>query len=139
MAEQTILYGYIETISEADILNSGVISNFRFNIGYSIPNIFSTPVKGYQGSIISFGGSFKNFSDDKDRWFSDFEKLLMKLYAKSAIVNIENELDGELVSVNYVVDESWENILPNKNPPNKWRKWFKEASTNEIVEQKVVA
>ena len=139
MAEQTILYGYIETISNADDLNKDVLSNFRFNIGYSIPNIFSTPVKGYQGSIVSFGGSYKNFSDDKDKWFSDFERLLMRLYAKSAIVNIENELDGELLSISYVVGVPSEDIVTNKQPPKKWKKWFKEQNSNEIVEQEVVA
>lgn len=59
MGHQTIIFGYMELDPSKEEFNYSVIKNYQFDKVYPFTNIFSKPRAGYQASMVSFAGSYK--------------------------------------------------------------------------------
>src|SRR6266542_2706945 len=105
MGHQTLVYGYIETDPVMDEFNRAALRSFPFDELYPFANIFSMPNRGYQASVVSFAGAFKTLEENWSDWQIRFEELLGKLRARTAIVRLESELDGELLCHAYLNEE----------------------------------
>lgn len=135
MGMQCMVYGMIETDNKKDEENIKILKEFNFEGHSPLSNTFSKPNNGYLSSVISFGASAKNLHNRWEEWLEQFEKLLGKLYAKSAYVHIDVELSGT-ISIEYVLDfETYgnEEIAIEKNL------WFKslEYINGDIKEETI--
>lgn len=135
MGHQTLVYGYIETDPSMDEFNRATLSAFSYDEKYPFPNIFSPPVTGYQASMIAFAGAFKTLEEHWEDWQEKFESLLSKLRARTAIVRLESEHDGELLCRAYLNEEGWNGTDPGSYSTPKWKRWSidKDGSDSDEV------
>ncbi len=128
MGNQSIIYGYIETLSCDYDYNSKVLQEYNFDEVYPFSDIFSyTQFEGYRASIISIGGSYKSLQEDWGEWQMKFEKLLGMLKASTAKIQLEDELCGFKFGYAYV----------NQHGTTIWSRWKTDQSNKEYEEIKI--
>ena len=120
MGSQSIVYGFIELDPNFSEHNAKAIQDFSYDDRCPFPNLFSTEVSGYQSSTISFAGSLKTISEDWDEWQSRFEALLVTLFARSAKVCVEDEIESDW-SLRYVCHDGWDGSVAITL--RRWSKW----------------
>jgi hypothetical protein len=124
MGQKYIVCGYIECFSEKNDENITVIDGFEYEKDTPFPNIFSQPLIGYQSSMVSFAISLKDFDEDWENWRQRFEEFLEMLWAKSAMVRVESELEGAIFTIYYVPKKPIICSSPKENV-----EWFKDIQT----------
>lgn len=135
MGQQYIISGYIECFPEKNIECREAICSFGYENETPFPDIFSEPKAGYQGLMISFAGSFKNFDEDWIEWRGKFEELLGCVYAKTAYLKLETEMEGEISKVSYIPSNPI-NIKVSKKIKNEWVRIIEDEG-GEVLEEKV--
>ena len=131
MGSKSTVYGYIETHPNHDAHNNQIIQNTAFDDQYPFSDIFSLAREGYGASVISFAGSYKSLHEDWGEWEQRFELLLTSLFCFTARVHLRDDVDGELMVLEYVCDDGWDEDTEPKH--RRWGKWRKsdDGTTSE--------
>ncbi|MEX1058025.1 MAG: hypothetical protein WED11_09845, partial [Natronospirillum sp.] len=111
MDQETLVYGVIRTVSLGDRLEDLAMRQANRNailglstvdeFPYLTQDMFHLPTPGGQGTymtpLIQFAASYQAVEYEWTRWLEKFERLLVDLYWRSAIVYLETELSGKHV------------------------------------------
>lgn len=108
MSTQTIVYGYVEGMTDQNDFNRARLAEFEYDETYPFRNVFSSPREAYRTSILSFADSIKATHQDWCEWVHRFEELIVFLDAISAEVRFSNDASSESLCLSYLyVDGAW--------------------------------
>ncbi|QDV15616.1 hypothetical protein Pan153_02320 [Gimesia panareensis] len=108
MGSRSTVYGFIELDPRLSQFNKTVFEEFQYDETYPFPDIFGPERTGFESSVVSFAGSLKSLIEDWDEWESQFDRLLSLLSARSAIVRLDDDIEGEFIVIHYVCNDGWD-------------------------------
>src|SRR5689334_11034439 len=105
MGYMNYVYGFIEGATAEDEFNRVALGRFVYDETWPLPDIFCFPNPGRRVAMISFALAFKSVREDWVEWLPRFESLLGVLHATYARVDWNREVDGDLISVEYICQD----------------------------------
>ncbi|TRX45813.1 hypothetical protein FNH22_31330 [Fulvivirga sp. M361] len=128
MASQTIISGYIQSLTKYNEINKQYISTIELSSSDRI-KIIDQEVIGFGSSLFLFGGILNLKKSEWHDYVMSLEPLLLKLKAFTIKLNLENSEDGDIYIYEYV-----NTSISADNVGKSWRKYLSKFDDNESEE-----